>query len=117
MLTGTATRWTVLAPGRPFTAAFTGGPPSGHSAPLNPFTHPPSIAHGTTRLADRRDPRPGALHTEVPGRATSLGQQSSPSAPHSPVFLGYTHSVSPALGAFKAVLGVQSGPGEGLSLS
>lgn len=94
-LTGTATRRTVLAPGWPFTVAFTGSLASGHSAPLNHFTHPPSIAHGTTRLADRRAPWSGALHTEVPGSATSLGLQSSPSAAPSPVFPGYTHSMSP----------------------
>lgn len=60
----------------------------------NHFTHPPSIAHGTTRLADRRAPRSGALHTEVPGSTTSLRLQSSASAAPSPVFPGYTHGMS-----------------------
>lgn len=48
-LTGTATRWTFLGARRPSQQHLQAAPPSGHSAPLNPFTHPPSIAHGTTR--------------------------------------------------------------------
>ena len=73
-LPGTATaRWS-WSQGTPsdLTAAFTGGPSSGRSAPLNPFTHPPSSAHGTTRLADRWGPRSGALHSGA-GSATASG--------------------------------------------
>lgn len=60
---------------------------------------------------------PGWLTAGVPGPALCTAMRTAPPAAPVPVFPGYAHGMSPTLGAFKAVLGVQTDPGEGLSLS